>query len=710
MNNKITHNNKKERLTGFEKYSVVIFRLIGFLFFILAITYFFDNQDGSLQKVIKIISNKNNVIKGKNSVFSWEVFSELLTYFIPIIIGIASCIYIYQKKKLISYYTSIILIISAIIFNSKIYITSWMTGYQFCYSNYFITSAFLIIPTSLFLINYFKQKRPLLLTLTSFYFYIFLFQLLIIRFSYTYLYVFVSILIYNGIVGIITRKEKSFLNNWFDFFSANFFLIIYVIRQFYYNQNEESLTLFFTTSIAFLILFSITGLIKKFNNNKNIISIYFILNNAFFIALNIATLFIFSHKEYIFLPLLMTLSINGILIFATIKYNYNREKTESFEFIFIFLISSFIASLLYHHSFELFLASASILLSFYFKYNNKNHFILSIITPAFFLITCLIYAIVSIENNLVNFNTDLFNKELIRYSISIAAIIIVKKIVNKDLKINIPIKKRIYYDFLEGLFILNILFFLAWFLYRIELLSTGNIRHYLTTLKTSFLLIGIYITFTNNFISVNVNKLIKYALLIFCIVLPIIDFSQFPYTNTDYLNDVNFFRYESIFHYMSLIAYVILLWRLVNISKKNHPEKKKLQLFIESIVGITVLIIICKEYDWATIMLSNKMSPEILINNIYYNTIFPYSYIIVTSSMIMFLIGVINRNKLLRIFSLLINFFMIAKILYFDFNTLRKGEKIILMIVIGSLFIIISWLYNKIKARRKKRKIRLKQN
>jgi uncharacterized membrane protein len=75
--------------------------------------------------------------------------------------------------------------------------------------------------------------------------------------------------------------------------------------------------------------------------------------------------------------------------------------------------------------------------------------------------------------------------------------------------------------------------------------------------------------------------------------------------------------------------------------------------------------------------------------------------------MILFLIGVINKNKLLRVFSLLINFFIIAKILYFDFKVLSKGEKISLMLGIGTLFIIISWLYNKIKARRKKRKIRL---
>lgn len=707
MNNKITHNNKKERLTGFEKYSVIIFRLIGFLFFILAITYFFDNQDGSIQRVIKIISSKNNVIKQKNSVFSWEVFSELLTYYIPIIIGMLFCIYIYQKKKLISYYTNIALTIAAIFFNSKIYITNWITSYQFCYTNYFIASIFLIVPTTLFLINYSKHKRPLLLTLTSFYFYIFLFQLLIIRFSYTYLYVFVSIIIYNAVVGLITRKDRSFLNNWFDFFSANFFLIIYVIRQFYFNQKKESLTLFFITSFVLLILFSTIGFLKKYNNNKNATSIYFILNNAFFIVLNIVTLLIFSHKEYFFIPVLITLAVNGILILLTIKYNYYREKTESFEFIFIFLIASFIASLLYNHSFELFLASTSILLSFYFKYNNKNYFILSIVTPAIFLITNLIFAIISIDSSLLNFNTDLFKKELIGYTISIIAIFIVKKIVNKDLKTNIPIKKRIYYDFLEGLFILNILFFLAWFLYRIELLSTGSIRHYLTTLKTSFLLVGIYLTYNNNFISIKVNKLIKYTLLVFCIVIPIIEFSQFPYANTDYLNNIDFFRYESIFHYSSLIAYIILLWRLINFSKKINPEKKKLQLFIESITGITLLIIICKEYDWVTIILSNKMTPEILINNINYNTIFPYSYIIVTSSMILFLIGVINKNKLLRVFSLLINFFIIAKILYFDFKVLSKGEKISLMIAIGTLFIIISWLYNKIKARRKKRKIRL---
>ena len=707
MNNKITYNSKKERLTGFEKYSVIIFRLIGLSFFIIAITYFFDNQDGSMQKFIKIISNKNNVIKQKNTVFSWEIFSELLLYYIPIILGLVYCTYLYQKKKLISYYLSVALTIAAIFCNSKIYITNWITSYQFCYTNYFIASAFLIIPTALFLINYHKHKKPLLLTLTSIYFYLFLFQLLIIRFSYTYLYVFVSIIFYNIVIGIITRKDRSFSNNWFDFFSANFFLIIFVIRQFYFNKKEESLMLFFITSIAFLIIFSIIGFLKIYSNNKNTTSLYFILNNVFFIVLNIVTLSIFSNNNYFFIPILITLAINGILILLTIKQNYNREKTESYEFIYIFLISIFIASLLSNHSFELFLASASILLSFYFKHNKKNYFILSVIIPTIFLITNFVVAIISIENSSLDFNTIFFKNELISYIISISAIFIVKKIVNKDLKTNIPIKKRLYYDFLEGLFILNILVFLAWFLYRIELLATESIKHYLTILKASFLVVGIYLTYNNNFISNKANKFIKYTFLVFCLVIPIIDYSQFPYVNTDYLNSNIFLGYEAIFHYISLIAQMILFWRLIKFSKKINIEKKKLQLFIESITGIILLIILCKEYDWITILLSSKMTPEKLINIINYNTIFPYSYIIVISSMVMFLIGVINRNKLLRIFSLLINFFIIAKILYFDFKVLSKGEKISLMLAIGFLFIVISWLYNKIKARRRKRKIRL---
>jgi hypothetical protein len=190
--------------------------------------------------------------------------------------------------------------------------------------------------------------------------------------------------------------------------------------------------------------------------------LYFILNNVFFIVLNIVTLSIFSNNNYFFIPILITLAINGILILLTIKQNYNREKTESYEFIYIFLISIFVASLLSNHSFELFLASASILLSFYFKYNKKNYFILSVIIPTIFLITNFVVAIISIENSSLDFNTIFFKNELISYIISISAIFIVKKIVNKDLKTNIPIKRRLYYDFLEGLFILNILAFLAW--------------------------------------------------------------------------------------------------------------------------------------------------------------------------------------------------------------------------------------------------------
>lgn len=131
-----------------------------------------------------------------------------------------------------------------------------------------------------FLINYYKHNKEFLLTLTSIYFYIFLFQLLIIRFSYTYIYVFTSIIIYNSVVGILSKKENSFLNNWINFLSANFFLIIYIIRQLYFNHKKESLTLFFLTSLAFIIVFLTIGLLKKSTKKRSNL-IYLVINNIF---------------------------------------------------------------------------------------------------------------------------------------------------------------------------------------------------------------------------------------------------------------------------------------------------------------------------------------------------------------------------------------------------------------------------------------------
>jgi hypothetical protein len=106
------------------------------------------------------------------------------------------------------------------------------------------------------------------------------------------------------------------------------------------------------------------------------------------------------------------------------------------------------------------------------------------------------------------------------------------------------------------------------------MVAIESIKHYLTILKTSFLVVGIFLTYNNNFISNKANKFIKYTFLVFCLVIPIIDYSQFPYVNTDYLNSNIFLRYEAIFHYISLIAQMILFWRLIKFSKKLILKKR----------------------------------------------------------------------------------------------------------------------------------------
>lgn len=703
MNTKINYNKKKERLTGFEKNSAIIFRLIGLLFIALSFVYFFDNEGNALQKIGRMLSSKS-IIRQKNTSFSWEIFYELLSYYIPIIAGILFCIYIYKRKKIVSYYLSLFLIFAAIFFSTNIFITNWIKNYLFCYSNYYIASAFLIIPTTLFLINYYKQKKEFLLTLTSIYFYIFLFQLLIIRFSYTYTYVFTSIIIYNCIVGILSKKENSFLNNWINFFSANFFLIIYIIRQLYFNHKKESLTLFLITSLAFIIVFLTIGLLKKTTNKRSNL-IYLVINNIFFISSNVTVLLLFFYKEYLFIPLLINLTLNSLVLFIIIKYNHHKEKTESFEFMILFLIALFVATLSYIHNLELFLGSLAILLTIYLKYNKKNYFILNIIIPSLILIINLAIAISSFNTISTTFNAVFFKKELVSFMISICTVFIIKKIVNKDLKVNIPLKKRIYYDFLEAIFIANFIIFIAWAFYKIELITTGNIIYYFKILKIIIMLAGLFLLHYVNFISIKLTKLIYYTLLVFCIITPIIEFSQFPYNDSEYINNVHFLLYESILHYSSLIIYAILFGQLIKYFKKTNIKKNKLQLFIESISIITILLIICKEYDWLTILFSKSLTPEKVTNLISYNSVLAYSYIILISTMLVFLLGAINRNKLLRILSLLINFLIIAKVLFFDFKVLTKNEKLILLLIIGSLFILISWLYNKIKARRKKRKI-----
>jgi hypothetical protein len=92
-----------------------------------------------------------------------------------------------------------------------------------------------------------------------------------------------------------------------------------------------------------------------------------------------------------------------------------------------------------------------------------------------------------------------------------------------------------------------------------------------------------------------------------------------------------------------------------------------------------------------------------VLNILDYNQILPYSIILLVSLLIILLIGLVENNKFLRLFSFFVAFCVLVKVFYIEYYILTKNDKITIIIITGVTFLVISSIYNRIKQKRSKR-------
>lgn len=712
-----SQSSKSNRLKGFEKYSSLIFKIIGVLFLSLALYYTFDIEaNGTISKISKLISSRSHEVTDESkTVFSWDIFKNLLLVYIPSILLAIICVWFSKKKQTLSYYSSIIIILTITFFNCKIFLENWIDSWRFCYSNYYYASAFLFIPLTIFLYLYFKIKKPLLLTFISIYFYTFIFQLLIIRFSYTYLYILSSILVYSTILFLITKKNKHNKNTIENQFITLLFIIIFIIRQLYVNHKFQSLNLFFTISFCYFLLFYLFTILIYFKENNKVFLILNWANTVIYISICYYSLYIFKLTDYIIFPVISILFVHITSLILINKFAFNKNKTFPIDISTIVLVSVFIALIWKDFKFELFFGTLSVLSIFYAK-NSKNKFFiwlslsitLLLITKLLYLFLKLCFSILELE--LTN-SSKLIIFGYINCGIVLLSVIGVMKIVSniKEQISNDWFNRAKFIRFLNVFLLLNLFIFIEWVIISLVFTLSGNLDY----VKKTFIIVASFFSYyllkRQDILEKKFTSFTFYIIFFYTLLIPLLRFYEYPYV---YKNDISiklFIIIECIFHYIGLIIGVIISFKSLKCLTEQNKNRTYLQHFFEVLLGIITIISLCIEYDYFIITkdfysLSN-VNIDIINNKLFYNQLLPYSIIILISSICILVIGIVNKNRFLRVFSLLIILFDLIKVFFIEFEILSENQKINILIIIGLIFLLISWIYNRIKIKKRNRLI-----
>ena len=706
--NKIGRKIKTKKMSATDRYFSIVLKAIGLLFLAFSGRYFFQSQDsGLIEKLIGYFTALDNTVPISNGSGSFprEIFINLLMCFIPQILSIIGVLY-FSKKHPHKAYSALLTIIVLMTFFNAIMFFYWKFYLGiFCYYNYSIASIFLTIPFILFFISYWIYKKQGLLIAILLYFYFFMFEMLIEWVIYRYYYVLTTILIFSISLFIISRRNKNYLQTILNCLFAYGFLLIFVLKKFIFNANITYLSLFLTISFLYFICFYSITLYYSIKENKNIFSVFNLLNTLLYIVLNGYILSKFGYSDYIIIVVFVTLIVHLLTIIVYNKYYYIKTRLTTLEIISLVLISTSVSLLLRDYFYSIFLGVISILILLYAKKYKSRIFVIFCLVTTFLLVVNFIYLTINTYFTLLNFTANeaanILQNVFINSCIALFFVFLIKKVLVNTKKEGL----RNWFNRWKYTRYLDILLTITSFVF-VELLCFSLL--YSTAYELAFsnriiLFIGgvfsLFIIKKDTFFTKKIKNWIYFSIYFFAIFFLSQIYINFSFTSIKYIFSNNFTIFEVVLHYIELfLALTILYISFARLYSMYISKRKDFLQFIIFTLYFFCTIVICKEYDYLSILssdLSSRISEDDFNMILNLNEIFPYSIIILICTSLLLIIGINLKSLFLRGISILIIVADLIKIFFIEFNEVTDNNKGVFFIVTGAIFLFLSWFYNK---------------
>lgn len=704
---KIKIKTKTRSVKGIEGYSSWVFRIVGVGLLLYSVYFYLSFQKEFLNTFFNSLFSHTDQVSD-SSVKSQKVsYFELLIRFLPTVLISLLCYLGAKKYPIRTYYLNLISTLGLTVAHTQLFFHKFFL-HSASQGNVLINSLLLIIPITVFFLNYKIHKRPLALIFISLFFYSFIFQLVIVHFNYGF--IFGAILIYSSIFYLLTQPQLDFKSNLINSFFAFSFLAIFVLRKLYVGHHESFLPIFFVASFLYFLLFFFVG-ISFSKINVTIKHLFHWSNTLVYIGVNALVISIFYGFWY-FIPLFIALLVHLVALFFIHKFKFESTKNSTtIELPSIALLSLFLMTLWLPYAFDLFFGSLAVFLVVYYQKREHKYIYWSALVALQLLLIQYVYLLLSFYIPALalffNPNVSMLEKGIVTSGLLLLTTYLVNFYL-KGMKDKISTKwfsQRNYSQFLSLFFLLNLFILIEWICFSILIYKEGSIIYFHSVFFIVGFIYSLYLLFKRYKLPPKFKNVICYSAYFFAFLMPIFGYFKFPYYYINRLELPGFLTIETTLHYIELFFCVILLIKgfVVNHNKETVKKRKK---FFEITLGLIGVILLCKEYDYL-FLLNNFSSTELynlalLSSMIIKNRLLPYSSIILFSATVLLLIGILRSDKFIRYFSLTLLGFALIKVFYLEFNLLNEEERFGSLVLLGIIFLVMSWIYKKVNVRRRR--------
>jgi len=717
---KIRVKTKIKKAKKSERYLLLALKSFGLLFLTIAGYYFFNSlQSDFFSTLVGFLTASDATIIGPGAaVFPWKPFSYLLISHIIGLSGLIWAIYYSKKHPNKAYRIILSIIIAMTFFNTIIYIYWFFTIWALPYYNYYIASVFLVVTLILFFISYLLYKKQALLIAILIYFYVFMFEMLMDSLNENrYLYVLSAISIFSVLLFFISRRDKPFLSLFMNGVFAYGFLMILVLKKFVFNINATYLSWFFTISFLYFVIFYATSLYFSIKEKKKVFLVFNVINTIVYISLNGYVLSIFGNLNYLILIVFISLVIHILSIIGCNKFNFSETRLTTIETISLVLISATLSLNFSDYYFSLFFGIISMLLFLYAKQCKVRGFVKFCMISIILLILNFIYLSInnyfSLLNSSVNSQSGIFQNIFINSGIILFFVFFVRKIVMNSKQDGVQnwFNRRKYIRFLDIALTITLFISIEWFTFSI-LYST---MYDIVFLNRILLLVGgfftLFIIKNEDYFSKSFKNWIYFPIYFFSILLISQIYINFSFSSIDFVFTNNLILIEVLLHYVELfLAAAVFFISFTKLYLLNNKKRKNLIRFIIFTSCLLSTIIVCKEFDYISILTSDFGSGTLAEDKfqmiLKLNGFLPYSMIILFCFSIVLIIGIKYKSLFLKILSLVFIVADLIKIFFLEFADISDNNKAFVFIVIGVLLLLVSWFYNKIKQKSRQRILR----
>jgi hypothetical protein len=413
-----------------------------------------------------------------------------------------------------------------------------------------------------------------------------------------------------------------------------------------------------------------------------------------------------------FIPVFIALLVHLVVLYFIEKFKFeNTKNSVTIELPTIVLMSTFVMTLWLPYAFDLFFGSLAVFLVLYYQKREYKYIYWSALVALQLLLIQYVYLLLSfyIPALALFFNPTISMLE--KGIVTSGLLLLCTYLVNfymKGMKDKVSTKwfsQRNFSQFLSLFFLLNLFIFIEWIFFSVLIYNEGSIIYFNSVFFIVGFIYSLYLLFKRYKLPTKFKNVICYSAYFFGFLMPIFGFFKFPYYYINRLEIPGFLSTESILHYIELFFCIILLIKgfVVNHNKETIKKRKK---FFEVTLGLIGIVLLCKEYDYL-FLLNNFSSTELynlalLSSMIIKNRLLPYSSIILFSATVLLLIGILRSDKFIRYLSLTLLGFALIKVFYLEFNLLNEEERFGSLVLLGIIFLVMSWIYKKVNVRRRR--------